>query len=161
MLHSTTDRRGPDLHISRFQQSSVRAAGRGEAAAITPPARASTSNDPAGLGQLFSCARFGDSGPAGPTHASPPFWPLAAQPGRVIVSMRSDAFYDRCATEHWRPREPGESTNVLVRRAVWTHEERRTRRPYCWPPVRPSRLNPRTTTAFPLVRGGFGGPGRT
>jgi hypothetical protein len=27
-------------------------------------------------------------------------WPLAAQPGRVTVSTRSNAFSERCATEH-------------------------------------------------------------
>jgi hypothetical protein len=39
-------------------------------------------------------------------------WPLAAQPGCVTVSTRSNAFSERCATEHGRrgePRVTGES----------------------------------------------------
>src|SRR5215212_1096665 len=78
----------------------------------------------------------------------------------VTVGTQSNALYDRCATEHTPPREPPDLANLLVRRAVRTQKERRARRLRCRPAIYPSRLNPGTEIAVPLVRGrtvGLGG----
>ena len=58
-------------------------------------------------------------------------WPLSAQHGPVTVSTRSNAFYDRFATEQGCPTSPEEPAKVLVRRAVQAHEGRRSRRSHC------------------------------
>jgi hypothetical protein len=41
-------------------------------------------------------------------------WPLAAQPGRVTISTRSNAFSERCATEHGVRESPEQLENLLV-----------------------------------------------
>src|SRR5215216_4110481 len=79
---------------------------------------------------------------------------------QVTVGTRSNAFYDRCATEHTPPREPPGS-GERAGQAGRADSERAANPPTpCRPAIYPSRLNPGTEIAFPLVRGrtvGLGG----
>jgi hypothetical protein len=93
--------------------------------------------------------------PANPAHVSPE---VPECPFRLLSSrIRSTSREVMRSTTAVRPttgvrESPDEPANLLVRRTVWAHGERRTHRPYRRPAMHPSRLNPRTTTAFPLVR---------
>jgi hypothetical protein len=83
-----------------------------------PPARPRQAMTCLGLRCCSSRTRFGDITSGRATQAFRVLTPLAAQ-AASNVSPRGNAFYDRCATDHGRSREPEDPTNVLVRPALW------------------------------------------
>jgi hypothetical protein len=105
-------------------------------------------------------ARFGDIKPDRAHASIPRLWPTRCSIWRS-PSAREVMRSTTAVRLNTRLREsPQDLANVLVRRAVRTQNERRTRRLRCRPAIYPSRLNPGTEIAFPLVRGrtvGLGG----
>ena len=85
------------VHVSRIL-AKLGAAGRGEAAAIAHRLGLDN-NDPILTCGLSSSLSLATSPLGEPFRASRGPRPPAAQPGRVAISTRSNALYDRCATE--------------------------------------------------------------